>query len=193
MILLTGGAGYIGSHTNKELYRQGYETIVLDNLSTGHQEFAKWGHLETGDLKDADIIRKIFESYPIKAVVHFAASAYVSESVINPEKYYHNNVVNTLNLLSVMKEYNVNYLIFSSTCAIYGIPVSIPILESHHRNPINPYGRSKYMIEDILSDYSVAFGLKYVALRYFNAAGADADGQVGERHNPETHLIPVNP
>jgi len=191
MILITGGAGYIGSHVNKELYKKGYETVVLDNLIYGHREFVKWGEFILGDLEDIEQIRLVFKRYPIKAVMHFAAFAYVGESVKEPQKYYLNNVKNTLNLLQVMLENDVEYFIFSSTCATYGIPQKIPISEEHSQNPINPYGRSKLMIEKILEDYSRAYGLKYVSLRYFNAAGADPDCEIGEWHEPETHLIPL--
>lgn len=191
MILITGGAGYIGSHVNKELYKKGYETVVLDNLIYGHREFVKWGEFILGDLEDTNLLRLVFRKYPIKAVMHFAAFAYVGESVKDPQKYYLNNVKNTLSLLQVMLEHGVEYFIFSSTCATYGIPSEIPIPEDHSQNPINPYGKSKLMIEKILEDYSKAYGLKYVSLRYFNAAGADPDCEIGEWHEPETHLIPL--
>ncbi|HDD43346.1 MAG TPA: UDP-glucose 4-epimerase GalE [Candidatus Desulfofervidus auxilii] len=191
MILITGGAGYIGSHVNKELYKKGYETVVLDNLIYGHREFVKWGEFILGDLENTEFLRFIFKKYPIKAVMHFAAFAYVEESMKEPQKYYLNNVKNTLNLLQVMLENNVEYFIFSSTCATYGIPAEIPIPENHPQNPVNPYGKSKLMIEKILEDYSRAYGLKYISLRYFNAAGADPDCEIGEWHEPETHLIPL--
>ena len=190
MILVTGGAGYIGSHTNKLLNKKGYETVVFDNLVYGHKEFAKWGEFVLGDLNNIEQVRLLFEKYDIEAVIHFAAFAYVGESVKKPEKYYLNNVYNTLNLLKVMREYNCKYIVFSSTCATYGVPEKIPIDENHSQNPINPYGQSKLMIEKILEDYSKAYGLKYVSLRYFNVAGADIDGEIGEWHEPETHLIP---
>jgi UDP-glucose 4-epimerase len=191
MILIVGGAGYIGSHVNKELNKRGYKTVVFDNLIYGHKEFVKWGEFVLGDLNNKEHIRLVFEKYPIDAVMHFAAFAYVGESVIHPEKYYINNVLNTLNLLSIMKEYNVNKFIFSSTCATYGIPEELPITENHTQNPINPYGQSKLMIERIINDYDKAYGFKYITLRYFNAAGADIDVEIGELHNPETHLIPL--
>lgn len=190
-ILITGGAGYIGSHTNKELNRKGYGTVVVDNLSRGHRDFVKWGELHTCDLADADALRDIFRSFPIKAVIHFAAFAYVGESFDDPQRYYVNNVSNTINLLSVMREFDVGHLIFSSSCATYGNPVASPITETHPQNPISPYGRSKFMAENILADYARAYGLRYVSLRYFNAAGADVDGEIGERHVPETHLVPL--
>lgn len=191
MILIVGGAGYIGSHLNKEINKRGYETVIFDNLSYGHEEFVKWGTFERGDLGNIDDIKSIFNKYPIEAVMHFAAFTYVGESVKDPQKYYLNNVKNTLNLLQAMLEENVKQFIFSSTCATYGNPVEIPITENHPQNPINPYGRGKLIVEQILKDYNAAYGLNYASLRYFNAAGADPDGDVGELHDPETHLIPL--
>lgn len=191
MILIVGGAGYIGAHINKILNKNGYETVVFDNLSYGHEEFVKWGAFEKGDLGSIENIRSIFRNYPITAVLHFAAFTYVGESVEDPQEYYRNNVCNTLNLLQVMLEFGVKRMVFSSTCATYGNPVEIPITENHVQNPISPYGKGKLMVENILSDYSQAYNLKYVSLRYFNAAGADPDTEIGEAHNPETHLIPL--
>lgn len=191
MILVAGGAGYIGSHTNKLLVQKGYKTLIYDNLIHGHKNAVKWGKFILGDLCDLEKLRFVFEKYNIDAVMHFAAFAYVGESVENPEKYYLNNVSNTLNLLKVMKEFNCNYFIFSSTCATYGNPIKTPIDETHPQNPINPYGRSKLMVEEIIQDYSSAYNLKFISLRYFNAAGADLDAQIGESHKPETHLIPL--
>lgn len=191
MILIVGGAGYIGSHLNKEINKKGIKTVIFDNLSYGHKDFVKWGTFEKGDLGNIEEIRAVFKKYPIEAVMHFAAFAYVGESVEDPQKYYINNVKNTLNLLQVMLEENVKYFVFSSTCATYGNPVEIPITENHPQNPINPYGKTKLMVEQILKDYSDAYGLKYASLRYFNAAGADPDSEVGELHDPETHLIPL--
>jgi UDP-glucose 4-epimerase len=191
VILLTGGAGYIGSQTNKALYERGFETLVLDNLINGHRGFVKWGKFEQVDLKNTDQIRLIFKKYTIEAVIHFAAYAYVGESVANPQKYYENNLRNTLNLLQVMLENDTHYFVFSSSCAVYGDPLSIPITEKHPQNPINPYGKSKMMVEMILDDYCRAYHLNYVSLRYFNAAGADPDCGIGEWHEPETHLIPL--
>jgi len=190
-ILICGGAGYIGSHVNKQLSGDGYETVVFDNLIYGHREAVKWGRFEKGDLKNIEDIEKVFHKYSIEAVFHFAAYAYVGESVTEPEKYYYNNVVNTLNLLKVMLKYGCNKIIFSSTCATYGEPQKIPITEDMIQNPINPYGASKLMVERILKDYQAAYNLKFVLLRYFNAAGADPEGEIGESHNPETHLIPL--
>jgi len=191
MILITGGAGYIGSHTNKLISNSGFETVILDNLSTGHRDFVKWGKLFEGDLSSIDDLNKAFSDYKIDAVIHFAASAYVGESMHNPQKYYFNNVVNTLNLLKTMRKYNCDKIIFSSSCATYGEPLYTPIDENHVQNPINPYGKSKHMIENILEDFSTAYDLKYISLRYFNAAGADLDLEIGEKHTPETHLIPL--
>ena len=191
MILIVGGAGYIGSHLNKEINKKGIETVIFDNLSYGHRDFVKWGTFEKGDLGNIDDIRAVFKKYPIEAVMHFAAFTYVGESVEDPQKYYQNNVKNTLNLLQVMLEENVKYFVFSSTCATYGNPVEIPITENHPQDPINPYGKGKLMVETVLKDYSDAYGLKYASLRYFNAAGADPEGEVGELHDPETHLIPL--
>lgn len=191
MILLTGGAGYIGSQTNKALSDKGFETLVLDNLINGHRAFVKWGNFEQGDLNNIDQIRSIFKKYTIEAVIHFAAYAYVGESVQNPQKYYENNLKNTLNLLQVMLENDTPCFVFSSSCAVYGNPLSIPITENHPQNPINPYGKSKMMMEMILDDYCRTYRLNYVSLRYFNAAGADPDCGIGEWHEPETHLIPL--
>jgi len=191
VILITGGAGYIGSHVNKELNKRGYETAVIDNLVYGHREFVKWGNFEQCDLADTDRLGKVFDRYPITAVMHFAAYTYVGESVEDPQKYYANNVVNTLNLLKTMLEHDVPYFIFSSSCAVYGIPEEVPIPEDHGRNPINPYGKAKLAVEHALEDYDRAYGVRYASLRYFNAAGADQDGEVGEWHEPETHLIPI--
>lgn len=191
MILVVGGAGYIGSHLNKEMSKRGYSTVIFDNLSCGHKESVKWGIFEKGDLSNIEDIRNVFKKYSVKAVMHFAAFTYVGESVTNPQKYYMNNVVNTLNLLKVMLEFNVKYLIFSSSCATYGNPIKLPLDEEHPQNPVSPYGKSKLMIEQILKDYDIAYGLKYVSLRYFNAAGCDPEGELGELHEPETHLIPI--
>jgi len=190
-VLVVGGAGYIGSHVNKVLNRRRYKTVVFDNLVYGHREFVKWGEFILGNLSNKEQLRLCFKNYPIKAVMHFSAFTYVGESVLEPAKYYQNNLVSTINLLDVMREYDVKYFIFSSSCATYGIPQSIPITEEHPQNPINPYGKSKLMIEQILKDYDKAYGIKHVNLRYFNAAGADFDTEIGEWHEPETHLIPL--
>lgn len=190
-ILITGGAGYIGSHVNKELTCQKYSTVVFDNLCTGYRKLVRWGDFVLGDLQDIQQLRLLFSQYHIEAVLHFAAHIAVGESVQNPEKYYLNNVVNTLNLLKVMREFQVRYLVFSSSAATYGNPQQIPITEEHPQIPVNPYGMTKYIIEKILDDYHHAYPFDYVALRYFNAAGADMQGETGECHDPETHLIPI--
>ena len=190
-ILVVGGAGYIGSHTCKELSKRGFNPIVFDNLIYGHKEFVKWGEFILGDLNDIQQIRLAFKKHRIDAVMHFAAFAYVGESVEHPKKYYDNNLISTINLINVMLEFNVKYFIFSSTCATYGNPQYLPIDEKHSQNPINPYGMSKLMVENILKDYSNAYEFKYISLRYFNASGCDPDCEIGENHNPETHLIPL--
>ena len=190
-ILICGGAGYIGSHINKLLNQKAYETVVFDNLVYGHREAVKWGTFIKGDLSCEKDIEAVFRSYQIEAVFHFAAYAYVGESVEEPEKYYYNNVANTLNLLKVMRKYGCDKIIFSSTCATYGEPEAVPIAEDERQDPINPYGTTKWMVERIFRDYAKAYGLRFVVLRYFNAAGADPDGEIGESHSPETHLIPL--
>jgi UDP-arabinose 4-epimerase len=190
-VLVTGGAGYIGSHTAKHLARSGHEPIVLDNFSEGHRWAVKWGRLAEGDLADQDFIRRTLHEFGIQAVIHFAARALVAESVADPRKYYWNNVVNSLRLLDAMAESGVRHIVFSSSCATYGLPTRVPISEDHPQFPVNPYGQTKLMTERILRDYDPAYNLRWVALRYFNAAGADPDGELGEDHNPETHLIPI--
>jgi len=190
MILLVGGAGYIGSHINKRLAQKGHGTVVFDNLSTGHRELVRWGTFVRADLADPGQIDACLESFPIKAVMHLCAFAYVEESVREPAKYYRNNVAHTLNLLDSMRKHEIRFLIFSSSCSTYGMPTTLPIAESHPQNPVNPYGRSKRFIEEVLGDYDRAYGLPHIILRYFNAAGADPEGEVGEWHEPETHLIP---
>ena len=190
-ILVAGGAGYIGSHMVKQLAAAGNDVITLDNLSFGHADAVKYGEFIEGDLGDNSVLDDIFESGSIDAVMHFAGFIQVGESVTRPSMYYHNNVVNTLALLDAMLRHEVKNFIFSSTAAIFGEPDYTPIDEKHSRQPINPYGHSKLMIEQILDDYDKAYGLRATCLRYFNAAGADPDGELGERHNPETHLIPL--
>lgn len=190
-ILVTGGAGYIGSHCVLGLMKNGFECVVLDNLSEGHKKAVKCPDFIQGDLANLNDIQKVFDKHKIDAVVHFAAYAYVGESVQNPQKYYYNNVVNTLNLLKIMLENNVKNIVFSSTCATYGNPQYMPIDEKHPQNPINPYGYTKLVIENILKDYNKAYKLNYIILRYFNASGADESTQIGESHNIETHLIPL--
>lgn len=191
MILIVGGAGYIGSHVVKRLNSNGYKTVVFDNLSLGHEEFVKWGTFIKGELSSKEDIETCFKKYAIHAVMHFSAFANVGESLKNPLKYYQNNVANTLNLLEIMEKYKVKEFIFSSTCATYGNPTTEKLSEDHPQNPINPYGQSKLMIEKIIKDISKTKSLNYMFLRYFNAAGADLDGEIGELHNPETHLIPI--
>lgn len=192
-ILITGGAGYIGSHTVRLMSEKGYELIVLDNLVYGHREaiLTKDVELVVGDLGDIELVSRLFEYHDIEAVIHFAAYAFVGESVTDPEKYYQNNIAAPLNLISVMRKYGCNTFIFSSTCATYGNPEYAPLDENHVQNPINPYGQSKLMLEKIIKDYHKAYGFNYAFLRYFNASGASPDGLIGEDHNPETHLIPL--
>lgn len=191
MVLITGGAGYIGSHTNALFEERGIETLVLDNLVYGHKELVIGGKFIEGDIGDANLLDNIFSAYKVDAVIHFAAFAYVGESVKNPSKYYNNNVAFTLKLLDAMVRHNCMNFIFSSTCATYGVPERVPIKEEAEQNPINPYGASKLMIERIVKDYARAYGLKYCIFRYFNAAGADSACRIGEWHVPETHLIPL--
>lgn len=190
-VLIVGGAGYIGSHANALLSEHGYTPIVLDNLIYGHREFVQWGTLVEGDLQDTQALRTVFREHTIDAVFHFAAYTYVGESVTDPAKFYNNNVACTLNLLDTMREFGVHHIVFSSTCATYGEPQRIPLDETHPQAPINPYGRTKLMVEQILRDYASAYDLKYVLLRYFNAAGADPQARIGEWHVPESHLIPL--
>ncbi|AFZ34150.1 UDP-galactose 4-epimerase [Stanieria cyanosphaera PCC 7437] len=193
-ILVTGGAGYIGSHAVESLQQAGYNVIVLDSLVTGHRDFVEQrlqAKLIVGDLNDSNLLADIFNSYQIDAVMHFAAFAYVGESVVNPAKYYWNNVTGTLNLLRAMTLASVKKIVFSSTCATYGVPSIVPIPEDHPQVPINPYGTSKLVVEKMLADFEVAYGLKSVIFRYFNAAGAHPNGLLGEDHYPETHLIPL--
>ncbi|MGC8766767.1 MAG: UDP-glucose 4-epimerase GalE [Brevinematia bacterium] len=190
-ILVAGGAGYIGSHVCKMLHKQGYEVIIYDNLSHGWEFLAKYGKFILGDIGDRKELELVLKNYKVDVVMHFCAFIEVGESVINPRKYYFNNLYNAINLFEVMLDNGVDKIIFSSTAAVYGMPERVPIDEEDPKLPINPYGRTKWMIEQILKDYSDAHGLKYVAFRYFNAAGADPDGEIGEAHEPETHLIPL--
>jgi UDP-glucose-4-epimerase GalE len=190
-ILVTGGAGYIGSHTAKVLAAAGHQPVVFDDLSQGHEWAVKWGPLEHGSLSDPARLAELFASHEIDAVVHFAASALVGESMTNPTHYFRNNTVGTLNLLDAMRIAAVGTIVFSSTCATYGDPVRVPIDETHPQSPVNPYGESKLMVEKMLRWYGEIYGLRWMALRYFNAAGADPDAEIGEAHNPETHLIPL--
>ena len=190
-MLVTGGAGYVGSHACKALARAGYLPVTYDNLSRGHAWAVKWGPLERGDLMNAARLGAVFRKHRPVAVLHFAALANVGEAVADPRHCYRINVGGTINLLEAMREAAVNRIVFSSSCAVYGAPKKIPIPESHARAPLNPYGRSKLMAELIFADAASAYGLDSVSLRYFNAAGADPDGEIGEVHDPETHLIPL--
>lgn len=190
-ILVIGGAGYIGSHMVRMLAKQGYNPVVFDNLSKGHREAVANYPFELGDLGDKARLTEVFKKYGIEAVMHFAAFAEVGESVKEPSKYYHNNVAKVLDLLDALVENDIKYFVFSSTAATFGEPIRPKIDESHPQNPINPYGNTKLMVEKILADFDTAYGLKATALRYFNASGADDSGEIGESHNPETHLIPI--
>ena len=190
-VLVTGGAGYIGSHANKELTRQGWDTVVYDNLVHGHRDAVRWGTFILGDLADREQLRLVFRKYRIGAVLHFAAYADVGESVREPGKYYVNNVANTITLLETMREHSCRHIVFSSTCATYGTPERMPVAEDQPQNPINPYGRSKLMVEQMLEDYSRAYGMTYVTLRYFNVAGADPEGEIGAARNECMSLIPI--
>lgn len=190
-ILVTGGAGYIGSHACKALFQAGYRPVAYDNLVYGHREAVRWGPLEIGDIRDRARLEVVLARHRPSAVMHFAAYAYVGESVQDPGKYYRNNVAGTLTLLEALRDRGIDRFIFSSTCATYGVPEQIPIDETHPQQPINPYGASKLMIERMLRDFEQAHGLRAMALRYFNAAGADPEGETGEAHDPETHLIPL--
>ena len=190
-ILVVGGAGYIGSHMIKKLTLEGNSVVILDNLSTGFRDAVKYGRFIEGDIADSKLLSEIFSSNKFDSVMHFASYIEVGESVINPSKYYINNFSNTLNLLDAMVAHGVNNFIFSSTAAIFGEPEYSPIDEKHVRAPVNPYGESKLMVENALKAYEKAYGLRSICLRYFNAAGADPDLEVGERHDPESHLIPL--
>lgn len=189
-VLVVGGAGFIGSHTAKLLAKQGYHPVVYDNLSTGHRDNVRWGPFVEGDILDMQKLINTIKRYNPNAIIHFAAAAYVGESVENPAKYYQNNVNGTLSLLEASRLTGLCPIIFSSSCATYGIPAKLPISENELQHPINPYGRTKLIAEQMLADYAQAYDLKFVALRYFNAAGADIEGELGENHTPETHLIP---
>lgn len=188
--LITGGAGYIGSHVNKLLSESGYDTIVYDNLSGGHREVVKWGRFVEGDIGDGETLGKVIRENGVTAVFHFASYLDVTESVTDPAKYYQNNVINTFGLLEAMRGSGCDTIIFSSTCATYGEPREMPINEATPQKPINPYGMTKLVIERMFQDYAAAYRLKYVVLRYFNAAGADPAGEIGEWHTPEPHIIP---
>jgi len=189
-VIVTGGAGYIGAHACKALHAAGYLPVVVDDLAAGCRDHVKWGPLVEADIAHTDAMSRIFEEYAPLAVMHFAAHIEVGESMQNPEKFYWNNVAGGLALLSTMRQHDIKNFIFSSTCAVYGQPNQVPITEATPRQPLNTYGKTKFMLELMLEDYSRAYGLNYIGFRYFNACGADPEGEIGERHDPETHLIP---
>lgn len=189
-VLVTGGAGYIGSHVCKRLAEKGAEPVVFDNLSRGHRDAVKWGPLIVGDLSDTNLLLETMKEYRPAAVMHFAALSYVGESVSSPDLYYASNVSGTISLLNAMIKTEIHKLVLSSTCAVYGVPDALPITEDTPARPVNPYGRTKHIIETFLDDYAKTYKMNYAALRYYNACGADQDGEIGERHDPETHLIP---
>ena len=190
-VLVTGGAGYVGSHACKALARHGFMPVVYDNLSYGHADSVRWGPLERGDILDRARLDEVIGVHRPAAIMHFAAFIAVGESVADPGKYYRNNVAGALNLIEAARDHGIGAFVFSSTAAVYGIPDLVPIPENAPKQPINPYGHSKWMVETMLRDFGAAHGLKSTSLRYFNAAGADPDGETGERHEPETHLIPL--
>lgn len=190
-VLVTGGAGYIGSHTVRELIKRNYDVIILDSLETGHKEAVTGGKLYIGDIRDGVSVEKVFKENKIEAVIHFAAYSLVGESVKSPSKYYENNINSTRILLDTMVKYGCDKIVFSSSAAIFGEPENVPILENDKKEPTNPYGETKLAMENMLKWYDKAYNIKYVALRYFNAAGADISGEIGEDHSPETHLIPI--
>jgi UDP-glucose 4-epimerase len=190
-ILVVGGAGYIGSHTCLDLANKGFKPVVFDNFSNGHREFVKWGIAEEGDIRDRARLDEVLAKHKPAAILHFAALIEVGESVKDPVAFYENNVIGTLTLLAAAQEAGIKAFVFSSTCATYGLPLSVPLDETHRQVPINPYGRTKYIVEQALSDYDRYTGFRSVVLRYFNAAGADFEGRIGEWHKPETHAIPL--
>ncbi|TBY04567.1 UDP-glucose 4-epimerase GalE [Rhizobium laguerreae] len=190
-VLVVGGAGYIGSHTCLDLANKGYMPVVFDNFSNGHREFVRWGPAEEGDIRDRARLDEVLAKHKPAAILHFAALIEVGESVKDPVSFYENNVIGTLTLLSATQAAGINAFVFSSTCATYGLPQSVPLDETHRQVPINPYGRTKYIVEQALADYDQYRSLRSVVLRYFNAAGADFEGRIGEWHQPETHAIPL--
>jgi len=190
-VLVTGGAGYIGSHACKALVRSGHQPIIYDNLQRGHRSLVRWGTLEVGDLGDAARLREVMLRHRPDGIIHFGAFTYVGESIKDPALYYRNNVLGSVSLLDAMRVHGPNLIVFSSSCATYGPPRAVPITEDHPQSPINPYGASKLMVERMLQDYGAAYGLRWMSLRYFNAAGADPEGEVGELHDPETHAVPL--
>jgi len=191
MILVTGGAGYIGSHTAKELLKAGYQVVVIDDLSSGHREFVLTPHFVRADIRDRQALTEVFQKFPITAVMHFAALTSVPESVADPARYYEVNLWGTFQLLEAMRAFGVKLFVFSSSAAVYGDPEKIPIPEDHPTRPKSPYGKTKLMAEEMLADYAKAYDFRYVSLRYFNAAGSDPEGEIGEWHEPERHLIPI--
>ena len=190
-VLVTGGAGYVGSHTCKALFNAGYLPVVYDSMERGHSWAVKWGPLEVGNIHDRKRLDEVLRKYKPVAVLHFAAYAYVGESVQRPEEYYWNNVAGSISLFNALLDADIKKLVFSSTCSTFGVPESVPISEDHPQRPINPYGASKLMVERVLADLDKAFGFKSISLRYFNAAGADPEAEIGEAHEPETHLVPL--
>lgn len=189
-VLVIGGAGYVGAHTCKALAAAGYTPVTFDNLLTGHRDFVKWGPLIEGDIADANALDQAIRRHDIRAVLHFAAHAFIGESVFHPEKYYETNVAGSLSVLKAMRRTGIDKIVFSSTCAVYGQPERIPVTERETPIPITPYGASKLMVEQIMRDFRSAYGLNFIALRYFNASGADLDAEIGELRDPETHIIP---
>ena len=189
-VLVTGGAGYIGSHTCKLLAQRGLQPVVLDNLVRGHRQAVRWGPFHHGDIADAELVRQLVQEYGIQSLIHFAAYAYVGESMERPQEYFDNNVVRGLSLLRAAMDAGVRHVVFSSTCAVYGVPAEVPITETQPTQPVNPYGETKLCIERALHWLGSCRDLRWMALRYFNAAGADPEGEIGEDHQPETHLIP---
>jgi UDP-arabinose 4-epimerase len=190
-VLVTGGAGYVGSHAAKALAQAGYRPVTIDNLSRGFAHAVRWGPLEQGDVLDRAFLDAVIARHRPTGVLHFAALAYVGESVTDPARYYRNNLVGSLTVVEAMRDHGLTRIVFSSTCATYGVPLWLPLTEDHPQAPINPYGATKLAVERLLADLDAAHGLRSVALRYFNAAGADPDGEIGENHDPETHLIPL--
>jgi len=190
-VLVTGGAGFVGSHACKALARAGYLPVVFDNLERGHEWAVKWGPLERGDLRSEEDLRRAFAKWRPAAVMHFAAYAYVGESTADPLRYYENNVSGSAKLIAACRRFGCRNLVFSSSCATYGVPSGLPLTEGAPQDPINPYGYTKLVVERMLRDAEAAYGIRHVVLRYFNAAGADPDGEIGEHHEPETHLIPL--
>jgi UDP-arabinose 4-epimerase len=190
-VLVTGGAGYVGSHACKAISSAGYTPVVYDNLERGHRWAVQWGPLEEGDLHDRKRLAEVLRQYRPAAAMHFAAYAYVAESVAEPARYFWNNVAGSVSLLEALREAGTRQFVFSSSCATFGVPESVPITEDHPQRPINPYGTSKLMVEQVLREYDRAYAMRSVSLRYFNAAGADPDTEIGESHDPETHLIPL--